>query len=618
MNRLGKRLLASLTIATMITAGVPASVFAEEEGRIENEQSMSEISEEIVPEDENVSEEKDAGSQEIDTIESSQTAEQVSNLEDADLGYQYFIDSDVAVITGYTGNETFLEIPDELDGYIVSEIADSAFARNELVEEVAIPDSVKKIGKYAFDGCTGLKEIVLNNGIETLGRSFLRNTEVTELMIPKTVINADNALSGTKSLVKVTFEEGIEKIPDDILREYYTDEAVGVTEAVIPDSVREIGRGAFGDCGKLEGIVLPEGLEVIGDAAFSGCDALSEISFPESLQKIGNSAFAQCIGLTEVEIPEKTAEIGRYAFDGCTSLKKVVLNDGTETLGRSFLRNTEVTELMIPKTVINADNALSGTKSLVKVTFEEGIEKIPDDILREYYTDEAVGVTEAVIPDSVREIGRGAFGDCGKLEGIVLPEGLEVIGDAAFSGCDALSEISFPESLQKIGNSAFAQCIGLTEVEIPEKTAEIGRYAFDGCTSLKKVVLNDGTETLGRGFLRNTEVTELVIPKTVNSADYALSGAKNLLKVTFANGMKKIPDNIFRMSFNDETIGAVEAEIPMSITEVGKDAFMDFNGTLVIPSEDSVVVLYAIDYEIPYRVKEPGSNDQEKKLPRQR
>ena len=80
--------------------------------------------------------------------------------------YEYSLLNDGTVeITNYTGNDTDIVIPAELDGKRVTEIGSFAFDSCTSLVNVKIPDSVLKIGNYAFMRCSGLKNITLSDSV---------------------------------------------------------------------------------------------------------------------------------------------------------------------------------------------------------------------------------------------------------------------------------------------------------------------------------------------------------------------------------------------------------------------------------------------------------------------
>ena len=63
------------------------------------------------------------------------------------------------VITGYTGSETEIVIPNQIDGYVVKEIGEDAFAGTEVVQ-ITFPETIEKIGANAFGECDALTTFV--------------------------------------------------------------------------------------------------------------------------------------------------------------------------------------------------------------------------------------------------------------------------------------------------------------------------------------------------------------------------------------------------------------------------------------------------------------------------
>lgn len=70
--------------------------------------------------------------------------------------YAYIVDGDNATITGYTGKNSGVVIPNTLDGYPVTSICNFAFQNCTFLTSVTIPTSVTSIGEFAFLGCTRL------------------------------------------------------------------------------------------------------------------------------------------------------------------------------------------------------------------------------------------------------------------------------------------------------------------------------------------------------------------------------------------------------------------------------------------------------------------------------
>ncbi len=59
-------------------------------------------------------------------------------------------------IMGYLGSAESVTVPAEIDGCPVTVIGDDAFAGNETLKHITLPDCIEVIGKRAFKGCTAL------------------------------------------------------------------------------------------------------------------------------------------------------------------------------------------------------------------------------------------------------------------------------------------------------------------------------------------------------------------------------------------------------------------------------------------------------------------------------
>ena len=96
---------------------------------------------------------------------------EMSLLDVSSGDFTYTLEGDSCVITGYTGTETDVVIPAQLDGYPVTAIADWAFDGWAELASVQFPESLQTIGRYAFRNCTSLTELVLPEGLEEIESS---------------------------------------------------------------------------------------------------------------------------------------------------------------------------------------------------------------------------------------------------------------------------------------------------------------------------------------------------------------------------------------------------------------------------------------------------------------
>ena len=129
-------------------------------------------------------------------------------------------------ITGIEEAPRVLFIPETIDGMPVVEIGENAFAGNERIYHVGLPNSKIKLGAGAFSGCAALLTVNFSDSVE---------------VIP------ENAFEGCVNLVMIENA----------------------------NTVTEIGAQAFADCSSLARFTLPSKLEKIGIEAFRGCTSLA-------------------------------------------------------------------------------------------------------------------------------------------------------------------------------------------------------------------------------------------------------------------------------------------------------------------------------------------------------
>ncbi len=82
--------------------------------------------------------------------------------------FLYEIVDSKAVITGYTGKDTYIVIPSHIDGYEVVKIGESAFA-NSKITTVIISEGICEIDWFSFYACPSLTSITLPKSISSIG-----------------------------------------------------------------------------------------------------------------------------------------------------------------------------------------------------------------------------------------------------------------------------------------------------------------------------------------------------------------------------------------------------------------------------------------------------------------
>ncbi len=243
---------------------------------------------------------------------------------------------------------------------------------------------------------------------------------------------------------------------------FYEDKSV--KSVTIPDSVRRIGPSAFNGCERLESVTIPNSVTRIGQTAFNGCIRLKSIAIPDGVTAIEETTFARCTSLESVTIPKSVGSIGTAAFNFCDSLESVTIPDSVRSIGASAFKGCKnLKSVKLPKDGVEIGFFAFG--GCTKLADKNGF-IIVRGILYDY-----VGRGGDVrIPDGVTRIEGGAF-DC--------MQGLRYNADR-----ESVKSVTIPKSVRSIGPVAFEFCSGMKRITIPDNVTEIGREAFHGCEGL--------------------------------------------------------------------------------------------------------------------------------------
>ena len=330
----------------------------------------------------------------------------------------------------------------EHDGttYTVTALADSAFYSHGEVKDISIPATITSIGRLALSN-TAINDLYVHDGVETIERNAFR-------LIKNVVYHGIASGSPWGALTVNAFVEDSLYFTDST-RTCLTACHPELTQAVVPPSVRTIGRFAFGGISTLTAVTLPEGLDTIGNNAFQSCGQLGSVVIPSTVKAIGNYAFYNSFK------PDGSATVTIVGTDN-------VSPDSGCSLGKGAFAYSHVG-------AVNLGNRITS---------------IGMDAFCTCYNLDSV-----IVPNSCTYVASRAF--CynynGSLKKVRLPEGLDTIRAELLHGCPGLEKVNIPSSVVYIDSMAFLECNRLTELTLPAGLTHIGQDAFGFCSRVSEI-----------------------------------------------------------------------------------------------------------------------------------
>ncbi|MBO5815710.1 MAG: leucine-rich repeat protein [Bacteroidales bacterium] len=443
------------------------------------------------------------------------------------------------------------------------------------LRSIVIPDSVKSIGKRAFEECRELESVTMGQGITSIGdAAFDTCFNLTSITIPESVTRIGEGVfyccwSLKEIKGKFASEDGCCLIVDDALYLFAADCGLSeyaipsgvtsieygafavskLTRITIPDTVTEIKQQAFSDCYSLQSITIPNSVNVIGDHAFMYCDRLSEVDLGNGVEIISESAFYECARLERITIPESVSEIGDYAFFHCSSLSVVNIQASTpfKLYADTFMdcssdlviyvplesldifKNAEYWKDLKLKPGLCPDNQIWYISEDGNVINPEN-NAFPTGIVSNVYEN---GKGVITFESALTSVGKQAFEDCKSLTSITLPATVTKIDNRAFYRCLALTDIMLPEGVTLIGHEAFFYCVSMKNIDLPESLTTIHPYAFYMCQSLESIEIPDNVTVISDHlFYYCDSLKDVIIPAGVTDiGDYAFAYCSSMSKL---------------------------------------------------------------------------------------
>lgn len=390
----------------------------------------------------------------------------------------------------------------------VTRVGSYAFSDSKNLTQITFPKSLTTIEERVVMDCSKLKKVIIENGVKVIKPYAFSGTYMQSISIPESVEKI-----GSYAFSDVTGLKSI-KIPNKITIIYHDtfNNCKSLETLTFGKNVKKIGESAFEGCQKLTKLVIPGNIKTIDYKAFYN-SGVKELVLKEGVQKVEYWAFANCNKLTSVDISSTVSTIRENSFVECPKLGRISVHPINKTYRseNGVLYSKSMRELIIcpagksGKFVIPAsvdtlnENSFYNCKKLTSFEVASG---------NRYFTSK----NGMIFANNQKTLVACPSGKTGV---IVVPEGTKAIGDYAFQHSQA-SRIKLPESLTKIGSCAFEYAANIKKVIIPGNVRTISAAAFWQCPSLNTVEIRNGVVNINRfAFYECPKLKKVSIPMSV-------------------------------------------------------------------------------------------------------
>lgn len=486
----------------------------------------------------------------------------------------------------------------EFDSVVIPEgvttISDSAFNSSTL-NTVSLPNSLTFIGKHAFSYCYSLNSIVIPKNVKTIDYmafdgcyNLVEVYNLTSKDIRDYFEYATNFYYDINmpTSFKVT-EDGFEYYYDEINCVYKLVGYIGKeTNLILPekleDNYYEIGEYAFFKK-SIESVIIPYGVIGIGDCAFSKCSLLKRVEISSTVETIGYGVFWDCknLSVVEFEIESKLTNLGNFVFENCSNLTSIVIPEKVYNVNETTFENCFKLVEIYNLTRLDVSNYCNSA-----IVIHTDINE-PSSLVT---TSEGFVIYVNPTKNDYRLVSY-----VGNKSEITLPSEYNgnnlTMNDYVFSDCYWLTKVVISEGIKNISYCAFNNCTNLIDVVIPNSMITVCENAFANCTDINYLE-EEGLKYLGNqenpyhylaGVISN-DITEINL--NANCKIIGCSAFEKCAKLSSAD----IPDGIVAISDRAfyNCFALVSVNLPSSLKSIGSEVFYSCGSLVSITIPENV------------------------------
>lgn len=472
-----------------------------------------------------------------------------------------------------------------------------AYLYSNLTFDGIWPKQIVKIRHRTFSHAGVPVKLIIPNGISCIGKGAFSGCSVEEVYIPNTL----KKLSGwsfhlCKNLVSINFDDNckIRNIEDNTFCNCTKLETIH-----FPKSLESIGESAFQWCENIELLLFPKNLKIIGKEAFNmnkefgekQSSKLRQLIFPNSLTEIGKNCFSNCEELESIQFKGVDIIIEKEAFTGCVNLQKCVYNSINRIGNRAFTGCTKLQLEIRDDIKFIEEGGITGVtidnKSTIYYIENDSLISKEDKLLLYYWgTDKIFNVAEGI-----RNLNSDSFLNIP--QAIILPQSYDESNLKSACFCNILivpKHIKVEESIVHHSNGntmLYTEKVFIDELGViySEDKQELIKYPINISNTEYKVL--DGCKIIKRDAFEHDFDSD-------GQSVWPLGN--NLIKLLLPEGLLAIEDN--------GLLGCIELSelhIPNSVERIGVDALPKENLKFInIPSSLKEMSMSSISESVRY------------------
>ena len=396
------------------------------------------------------------------------------------------------------------------------------YSQRSSIKKIVVGEGITNIGSRAFENCSNVTEVTLNNNGYIDYYAFLNCSALTR-------VNIGSGVTGFKSSSYFDTDTGkyVDRYPFSYCSKLAT---VNTTDLKAYCSISGLEYLINSDYGTpsnktlmVNGVahsatsqlVIPEGVTSISKYALHFSN-VTKIKIPSTLNRITDNNFENHTYLTEITVPSFVASIGNYAFKGCTSLQTATINNNGNIGYNAFQSCTSLQTVTLNNNGNIGNEAFYGCTSLQTVTLNNN-GYIDYSAFLYCYALTRVNIGSGVTgfkgysyidPDTGNYVYWYPFSYCSKLATVNTTDlakfcsisNIEYLTNNDYGTAknktllingvahSSTSELVIPEGVTSISKCAFYGFTNLSKIKIPSTATSVGSNAFSACTNLERII----------------------------------------------------------------------------------------------------------------------------------